>query len=159
MRSGERPAARVRGYSYLMLLIAVAVISVAAAASVRTAESLQRHAAEQALLEIGEEFRRALAYYRQGSPAAACPSELQDLLKDPRFPSPRRYLRRIPVDPLTGQASWGTVRNGAGQIAGIYSLADGRPLKRAEFALGLEAFASAERYADWVFGACGLVPV
>jgi hypothetical protein len=139
-----------------MLLIAIAAVSVVAAATVRASEGIQRHTAEHALLEIGEDFRRAFVHYRQGSPAAMCPSELQDLLRDPRFPSPRRYLRRIPVDPLTGRATWRLVRNSAGQIAGVHSLAEGRPLKRAEFAAGLEGFASAEGYDEWVFGACGL---
>jgi hypothetical protein len=140
----------------LVLLIAIAVVSVAAAATVRASESLQRHLAEHALLEVGEDFRRAFVRYRQGRPEAMCPSDLQDLLRDPRFSSPRRYLRSIPIDPLTGRATWGLVRNSAGQIAGVHSLAEGRPLKRAEFAAGLEGFASAKGYDEWVFGACGL---
>jgi len=138
-----------------MLLIAVAVISVAAASSVRTGEILQRHNAEQLLLTVGDEFRVALVQYRQSGASPSCPAELTDLLRDPRFAAPRRHLRRIPIDPLTGQRAWGTIRNAGGQIAGVYSLSAGRPLKRAEFPVGLDAFSVAEHYSDWVFGACG----
>src|SRR4028118_2405772 len=70
---------------------------------------LQRAAAEEELLEIGAQFQQALRSYAAATPPGQKPqpASLQDLLKDPRFPNPRRHLRKIFVDPLTGQAGGG----------------------------------------------------
>jgi len=150
MRSGEG------GYSYLLLLLGVAVFAAATAGAVQWGTALWRHEAEDELLATGLDFQLALQGYAGGNGAGRqCPRELQDLVRDPRFASPRRYLRRIPIDPLTGRAEWGLRRNPSGQIFGVYSLATGQPLKRSNFPAGMEAAQGATTYADWVFGSCG----
>jgi hypothetical protein len=52
---------------------------------------------------------------------------------------------------MTGSTEWGLVRGPGGGIVGVYSRSTTQPLKTANFPKGYEAFANAERYADWRF--------
>lgn len=161
MRSGER---RERGFALILLLVLVAVLGAATAHVVQLGHAASRRDAEQALLAAGEDFRAALLSWRRaeraGSANAASrgPAELADLLRDPRVPGVRRHLRRVPVDPLTGRAEWGLVREGGGIVA-VYSLAAGRPIKRQGFAPWQAGFEEAETYAQWRFGLAAPAPV
>lgn len=145
---------RASGFAYLLLLVAVAVLSIAAAGSITVGHSVSRRDAEQALLTVGEDFRAALASYGavEGTGVSQGPKELMDLLRDPRVPGIRRHLRQIHVDPLTGRGEWGLVRGSGGQILGVYSLAEGRPIKRTGFEPNQQGFDDAKSYVDWVFG-------
>jgi type II secretory pathway pseudopilin PulG len=150
--AGRRPPHG--GFGYLLLLVGVAVLSAAAAAAVALGHDAQRRDAEQALLDIGRDFRAALASYRAagGGRGAAGPGELADLLRDPRQPGVLRHLRRIPADPLDPRAPWGLVRDGGGRIVAIHSTAQGRPIKRAGFEPAFAGFEDAQTYGQWQFG-------
>jgi hypothetical protein len=116
---------------------------------------MERRATEQALLAAGEQFRVALLSWRAGGGTG--PTELAELLRDPRVPGLRRHLRRLPHDPMTGRSEWGLLRDNGGRIVAVYSLAEGRPIKRDGFdGVRQAGFEEAESYAQWVFGA---VPV
>jgi type II secretory pathway pseudopilin PulG len=144
-----------RGFAYLLLLVLIAVLSVAASGSVAVGQSVERRAAEEALLVAGDDFRRALASFRAAGGKG--PTELAELLRDPRTAGVLRHLRQLPYDPLTGRAEWGLLRSPDGRIAAVYSLAEGRPIKRDGFdALTQPGFEDADRYSQWLFGS---VPV
>lgn len=85
-------------------------------------------------------------------PFATGPRTLEELLHDPRTPGVRRHLRKIYADPLTGRPSWGLVKDPAGYIIGVYSLADGQPIQRTGFGPQRPGFESAHSYSAWVFG-------
>jgi hypothetical protein len=108
---------------------------------------------EAELLFIGGEYARAIANYQRMTPGAEkkYPPNLEALLADSRFPNTVRHLRRLYRDPITGAGEWGTARDEAGGITGVYSLAESKPMKKAGFGPGREAFADAETYQDWVF--------
>jgi type II secretory pathway pseudopilin PulG len=146
MLSGSPP----RGFGYVLLLVLIAVLGIAAAGSVALGTSITRRHAEEALLVAGEDWRAALVSYRAAGRAG--PEQLTDLLRDPRSPGLRRHLRRIPADPLTGQAEWGQVRDAANRIVAVYSLAPGRPIKREGFGVTQAGFDHADSYAQWLFG-------
>jgi type II secretory pathway pseudopilin PulG len=138
------------------------VIGVASAASVQLGRVLQRRAAEEALLDIGREYRNALISYANATPAGQkrSPSSLQDLLRDPRYPNPRHYLRQLYADPLTGKAKWGVIPmvDGSG-IAGVYSLATAQPIKIGNFDAPFQDFTGKTSYRDWQFMAPRTDPV
>ena len=143
-----------RGFAYLSLLITIAIIGVAAAATLQLGSILQRRAAEEELLAIGSEFRRALISYSSATPAGqpSVPPTLQALLKDPRYPNIRRHLRKLYFDPLTGSQQWGTVMSIDGKgIVGIYSLSTAKPIKIGNFETQFLNFTDKTSYADWVF--------
>lgn len=136
-----------RGFSYLLLLAMVAATATVAAHGLRTGASLARREAELALLAHGGAFEAALQSH------GARPRELRELLRDPRSPGVRRHLRSIPVDPISGRAEWGLLRDAQGGIVAVFSLAGGRPLKQNGFSGARAHFNGASSYAQWSFGA------
>jgi hypothetical protein len=151
MPSGSR-GPRCAGFSYLLLLLLLAVLAVATTGSLALGHAMERRTAERALLATGEEFRLALLSWRAGGGTG--PTELAELLRDPRVPGVRRHLRRLPYDPMTGRAEWGLVRDNGGRITAVFSLAEGTPIQRDGFdGVRQAGFEGAESYAQWVFGA------
>lgn len=152
------------GFTYLGMLILLAVLGLVGAAGLKMGTLLQRAAAEEELLEIGAQFSEALRSYAAATPQGQPqqPPSLQDLLKDPRFPNPRRHLRKIFVDPVTGKAEWGILYLGDKVgVLGVYSLSNARPLKVANFDIRFLGMENRERISDWKFlmaGGDGVAP-
>jgi type II secretory pathway pseudopilin PulG len=142
------------GFTYLGLLILIAIIGIASAATLQMGAVLQRHVAEEELLEIGAEFRAGLVSYANAAPVGQprAPQSLQDLLKDPRYPNVRRHLRKLYTDPITGKEGWGTVQapDGSGIVA-VYSLSEAKPIKIGNFAPEFQNLAEKTSYRDWIF--------
>jgi hypothetical protein len=86
---------------------------------------------EEQLLFVGTEFRQAIGRYYELTPSGPkqYPQSLEDLLLDRRFPRPVRHLRKIYADPLSGKSEWGLVLE-QGRVIGVYSEADGVPMRR-----------------------------
>jgi len=151
MRAPIQPIAR-RGFTLLGVLILVAILGMAAAATVTAGFALQRRAAEEDLLFVGMQYRNAFkSYYESAVAAQRYPTNLNDLLRDPRFPGVRRHLRKLYTDPITGKAEWGTLPAPGGGIMGVYSLSTDKPIKVALFPPEFSGFEGKESYADWVF--------
>ena len=138
------------GYAYVLLLFAVAVLGIAATASVELGRSMSQRDAEIELIAIGLEFQQALQSY--AGVGGRGPRNMDELLRDPRFPGVRRHLRRIYADPLTGKSEWGLVTDELGSIVAVHSLSQGRPVRRDDFPPDLAGFERAESYRDWTFG-------
>lgn len=151
MPSGS--ARRERGFTFVALLIAVAIISTGVTGAAELWSQQERRERERELLFIGGEFRRAIERYYLDSPGVAksYPQELTDLIEDRRFPTPRRHLRRLYRDPMTGKAEWGVLEAPTGGIMGVKSLSSAETLKKAGFSLENRAFEGALSYAQWEF--------
>lgn len=161
MRSGERrrrarraafdARGRVGGYTYLLVLFLVAGLGLMASEIGVVWQHAAQREREADLLAIGVEFAHALDRYRKASPAAVLPERLEELVADGRGGTAQRHLRRVYRDPFTGQARWGTERVG-GRIVGVYSLAPGEPIRKADLPPELGAVGEeAASYAAWVF--------
>lgn len=149
---------RQQGFTYLSLVILLAIMGLVGAAALKVESLLARAAAEQELLEIGAAFSAALDSYAAATPQGkpTQPPTLQDLLKDNRFPTIRRHLRKIFVDPISGKAEWGITYVGDKVgVIGIYSLSQAQPLKLANFDERFQNFENKTHYADWKFTANG----
>lgn len=146
-------SARMRGFGYIGLLILVAMMSAALAGAGEVWHTAQQREKEQELLFAGGQFRRAIAQYYANTPGKArrYPLHLEELLKDPRHPGVRRYLRKIYLDPMTGKAEWGLVTGPGGEIYGVYSRSQDAPLKQAGFRLVEKDFEGRTKYSEWVF--------
>ncbi|CAD5373341.1 Type II secretion system protein [Rubrivivax sp. A210] len=143
---------RERGMVLMGVLVALALAALLAAqAGQRLADTRQREAEEE-LLFVGDQYRRAIESYWLQSPGGRrnLPRRVDDLLNDTRFPVPRRHLRKAWADPLEPGRPWGLVRQGEG-LVGVYSEAPGTPFRQAGPELGLPGFEGASRYADWRF--------
>jgi len=140
------------GFTYLGLLLLVAVMGIALTVVSQVWQTTQQRDKEDELLCVGDQMRRALtAYAASAAGGQRYPQRLEDLLKDPRFPVPRRYLRKIYADPITGRAEWGLVKGPGDVIMGVYSLSEEEPLKKSEFSLADRAFEGKTKYSEWVF--------
>lgn len=151
-RPGRR-ALRQGGFGYLLVLFAMAAmgITLASAGEVWRTASLREKEAQ--LLFVGQQFRLALASYRDRSPVGSpsAPETLDDLLQDRRFPTPVAHLRRLWRDPMTNSTDWVLVRPG-GRISGIHTRHEGEPLRNAH-APQDAALIGTTSYRQWLFEA------
>jgi type II secretory pathway pseudopilin PulG len=148
------PALRAeRGFTYLGVMFIIMGLGVALASTVQVWMTVGQREKERELLFIGDQFRKAMTRYAAAArnPNERLPRKLEDLLKDPRYPDNRRYLRKIFVDPMTGKQEWGLRKDLGGAILGIYSLSKVKPFKQANFRAVEKEFEGKTKYSDWVF--------
>jgi len=153
VRMGRRRWAKGHGFvliAVMFLLFVTAMLSVTLA---RRWELENRAVKERDLLWIGGQFRLALASYAAATPAGLStePRTLDELLRDTRVRPERQHLRRLYIDPMTGNSDWGLVLTPAGGIAGVYSRSAAKPLERDRVWPVDPFFPPARRYSDWVF--------
>jgi hypothetical protein len=143
---------RQRGVAYFWALMLVLFISLGIGKLLDNAATANQRSREADLLYIGNLYKDAIRQYWQSTPAGSrlYPERLDDLLRDPRYPVTRRYLRRLYPDPVTGQP-FATIPAPDGGLKGVHSLSKRAPLKVARFAAGEEAFATARSYQQWEF--------
>jgi type II secretory pathway pseudopilin PulG len=133
-----------------LVLVTVVVLGITATAAQQLMSRQAQVERERELLFRGMAYVAAIAsYYEAGMTVKTMPRNLEDLERDPRHVQ-KRHIRRLYSDPL-GAGEWTLLRDGAGGIRGVASKSTGQPSKRAHFPVGLEAFETAETYADWRF--------
>ena len=141
-----------RGFSYIGLLILIAVMGVALAATGDLWATASQREKEAQLLFVGDQFRTAIRrFLQQPGAVKRYPMSLDELVLDPRFPSPHRYLRKIFTDPITATPDWGLVKGPNGEIYGVYSRSEAKPIKQANFRLADADFEGRDKYSDWQF--------
>ena len=140
------------GFGLLFALFLVAIIAVSLTATALLASTEMKRDRERELLFVGDAYRRAIREYYLAVPGQQhYPPRLQDLIEDPRFPMPVRYLREIYPDPMSGQP-FVRLRDPLDHgIEGVVSPAKGAPLKIANFPEKDLSFTGATSYAQWKF--------
>ena len=140
------------GFGLLFALFLIAIIAVSLTATALLATTEMKRDRERQLLFVGDAYRRAIREYYLAVPGQQhYPPTLQDLIEDPRFPMPVRYLREIYADPMSGQPFL-LIRDPLDHgIEGVYSPATGEPLKIANFPEKDRTFTGATSYAQWKF--------
>ena len=152
MRTGKRhPRQRERGVSYLLVLFALAALGLGLAGTGTVWQQAVQREREAELLQIGQQFRLALASYYQSTPGSnkQFPEQLSELLEDRRYPVPRRHLRRLYHDPMTRSTDWALLRSGK-HIVGVYSRSQAAPLRTLHTGPDA-AFVGAGSYEQWIF--------
>ena len=144
---------REKGAAYLMLMLTILIMGIGLVSVSSVWHTTLRRDKEQELLFYGAQYRQAISQYYVNSPSQGqrYPKSLEDLLKDPRVPGIKRYLRKIYTDPMTGEQSWGLVRSKSGGILGIYSKSEEQPIKISNFKAANKYFQGKQKYSDWVF--------
>ena len=151
-RAGElERGRRSRGLTYIELLVAVSVLLVIAAAVIPLARWNEKRQREEHLRGTLKILRGAIDQYHKYSEAGLIeqkdvdqknyPRSLDELVDgvevaDPTSPNAKKlkFLPRIPLDPMTGEAEWG-LRSyqddwdsdswGSENIYDVYSLSEG----------------------------------
>ena len=154
--SGAQRSAPQRGFAYLALIIFFGAFLAIAGAAMITGATLQRRNAEEQLIFVGGEFRRAIESYYLASASMPpgtprYPEKLDDLLADPRNKELLRHLRQIYPDPLTGQPNWGSVAAPGGGIMGVRSLSPAKAVKLFGFPPEFKYLEGKKLISEWVF--------
>jgi len=144
-----------QGAILLMVLITVALMGLMAGIAGSSWQTIVQRAKEADLLWKGNQIRQAIGSYYEASQAGGAtpktfPSELDLLIKDPRFLETKRHLRNLYLDPMTGE-DWDIVKDPSGQIVGVRSRSDKKPFKQDDFAEENKKFAGQQSYRDWQF--------
>ena len=156
------PAARTtgeRGYTFIELLVVTAILLILASAVMPLAEVASRRQREAELRRDLRELRTALDAFKDAVDLGRIPTtelepgnegyppDLETLVEGISaandVPGRKlRFLRRIPIDPLTGEAQWGlrsyqdaqTSTSWGGQnVFDVYSRAQGTALDGTEY--------------------------
>jgi len=140
-----------RGLSYIELLVALAVLMVLASAVVPLARWDQKRREETRLRVYLQTMRDAIDQYKKYTDQGMIqqsdveqmgyPLDLEELVEgvdigDPQSPDSKtiKFLQRIPVDPMTGEAEWGlrsyqddwdSTNWGGENVYDVYSLSRG----------------------------------
>lgn len=106
-----------RGLTLVELIVAVTILAILAGAAVPLARTTVRRAKERELRRDLWEMRDAIDRYKDGADRGAFqikvgtegyPPDLETLVKGIDSNGKKlRFLRRIPVDPMTGNTDWG----------------------------------------------------
>lgn len=141
------------GFTYLGLLFFIAIMGILMMSASTLWSVAQQREKERELLFVGLQVQQAIARYYERSPGSAkqYPHNLNDLLKDSRYLTTQRYLRKIYTDPMTNSKNWGLVIAPSGGIIGVYSQSQATPIKSSNFLYQHRAFEQAKTYADWKF--------
>jgi len=151
-RVARRHNNREKGFTYLWVMFTVAITGVLLAGAGQLWRTEAQREKEKELMFIGEQFRLAIGSYYESSPGLPkrYPPTLEKLLLDDRFPTVKRHLRKIFLDPMTGVREWGLIMQPGIGITGVHSLSAQAPIKRANFHERY-AFGEAKSYRDWKF--------
>jgi type II secretory pathway pseudopilin PulG len=149
-----------RGFTYLGVLFLTVFMGLALTAVAHVWHVAVQRDKEAELLFIGAQFRNAIQRYSEISPGNASkqefPKTLEDLVEDKRFGSfTMRHLRKIYVDPMTGNPDWELVVLPGIGIVGVHSKSDATPIKSFGFAAEFDKFSEAKNYKEWVFSPAG----
>ena len=147
------PSDKPQGFTYLSLLFIVAIMGATLALTGHLWKKTMQQEKERELLFIGNQFRRAILLYYERTPSTAkqYPKDLNDLIKDNRYPSVQRYLRELYRDPITGNKDWGIIKAPEGGIMGVHSQSNNAPQKVGNFSQQYAQFANSQKHSDWQF--------
>ena len=143
-----------RGFTLLSVLFMMVLFSIALMQANRYWSTTLLREREQELLFRGNQIQQAIKSYYHSAPNekdAAYPSNLKLLLKDNRYLTVKRHLRKLYKDPMTPGGAWGLIRDDTGRIKGVFSKSKGNPKKKAGFPEKYEDFSKAKTYKGWRF--------
>ena len=139
---------RKKGFTYIELLVAATILAILASAVVPFLKLTVKRKKEIQLRRALREIRRAIDHYKElsdrgvipkgGPETMGYPPDLETLVDGVRIIGTVnrkiRFLRRIPIDPMTGKAEWGlrSVQDdpdsttwGGQNVYDVYSLSEG----------------------------------
>ena len=153
------------GFSYIGTLILISILAITVSAQLVLGAAQHRRWVDEELLYRGSLYREALQGYYLATPPGQprYPNALEDLLRDPRYPGVKRYLRQLYADPAAPDTPWELIVAPEGGILGVRSSSKAKPIKRANFPEIYQSFENKDAYHDWAFlflpAAAGVTPV
>lgn len=152
MLNGNTQAAN-RGFILLgMLCLLVISGYILTQASAKWSDVVKRER-EQELLKVGDTIRKSIGSYYNATPGVVkqYPPTLEALVYDNRFPTPKRHIRKLYIDPVTQREGWGIVVAPNGGVMGVNSLSGEKPFKQKNFRPIYQDFEDKDYYGEWYF--------
>lgn len=142
-----------RGFTYTAALALILITGISLMGAQKYWSTIAKREIETELLFRGDQIRNGIAsYYRSAEDNShRYPASLNDLLRDPRFPAPKRHLRKLYLDPVTRTRDWELVLISGNRIKGVYSKSLKKPLKTGNFPKDYTSFENSSTYSDWKF--------
>ncbi len=153
MRVGRNSIRRhEKGIAYLWMLFLVFLLGIGLGKSVEIQSLAAQRSKEADLLYVGGIYKAAIKAYYIASVDGVhrYPDSMDVLLKDPRYPGVKRYLRKLYKDPVTNKP-FELIYAAEGGVSGVRSSSSKLPLKQAGFSPEYEGLKSARSYHDWMF--------
>ncbi len=145
-----------RGFTLLELMLSCVVLAILASAVMPTTKKILKRQKEMELKRVLLEMREAIDRYKRATDdGLIAPGDIEWLGYPEDFSTltdgvplqknaeqKLRFLRRIPVDPMTGKAEWGkrSVQDdpkdrswGGENLFDVYSLSDGTAMDGSEY--------------------------
>jgi type II secretory pathway pseudopilin PulG len=122
-----------RGFGYLAVLLIVLMLAVALGTTYERLDTIIKREKEQEWLFAGQQYKQAISSYYNQSPNGLkeLPSSINDLLKDRRFVTTTRHLRKPFADAITG-GDWMLIIDENHKIKGVYSSSNAEVLQIAQ---------------------------
>lgn len=146
------------GFTYITVMMLVVVIGIALSMTGRHWSTVVKREKEEELLFRGDQIRKGIEEYykwtaQKHGGQGVYPENLEELVKSKFAMAPKRSLRRIYSDPITGKADWVIVQDPqTKRMMGVRSASEGTPLKTANFPFIYRGFEGKTKYSDWIFG-------
>jgi type II secretory pathway pseudopilin PulG len=140
------------GFTYIALLAAIVIIGISMSAAGKYWQNVMMREKEEELLFRGEQYRLAIERYFLAKAPNAYPQDIDQLVKDDRFPQAKRHLRQKYLDPMTGE-EFEVFRDltKGNRITGVFSKSKKEPLKKTGFPDQYKDFENKALYSDWKF--------
>jgi type II secretory pathway pseudopilin PulG len=140
------------GFTYISLLFVIIVMGLTLASTGQMWSTIVKREKEAELIFRGNEFRKAIeSYHKRPGVIKVYPKKLNDLVKDKRLTTQMRHLRKIYVDPMTGESDWKLIKAPDGGIQGVKSRSEGEPYKKMNFPEELSDLEGKLTYSEWEF--------
>ncbi len=144
------------GFTYIAVMMLVVIMGITLSMTGRYWSTIVKRDREEELLFRGDQIRKGIEMYykwtaQKHGGKGLYPESMEELLKSKYSMAPKRSLRRVYKDPITGKRDWVVINDPAKRIMGIRSASDEEPLKTSNFPLAYREFEGKTKYSDWVF--------
>ena len=141
-----------RGAMLILLMVMVVIMGLTAGLAGQSLRDSVQRAREAELLWRGQQYQEAISSYYavKHGPQNMLPTDLDALIRDPRFPNVVRHLRKAYKDPMTGE-DFELIKDPAERIIGVRSTSSLEPFKKDGFPLALNNFKGRVSYQEWEF--------
>ena len=153
IRNPQSAIRNCNGFTYMALLVTITIIGITLGSAAKSWQNIAQRDKEEELLFRGNQYRVAIERYYNALPGRhQFPNSIDDLLKDSRTPTGKRYLRQKYKDPMTGE-DFELIRDlfHGNTIKGVFSKSDKTPVRQKGFPDELKDFEGKTKYSEWQF--------
>ena len=156
-RIGTVPGFTNRGFTYIAAMVIVVIMGITLSMAGQYWSTVVKRDREEELLFRGDQIRKGIeTYYKwtaqKHGGKGLYPESLDEMVKSKFSAAPRRSLRQLYKDPITGKADWVLITDPAlKRLMGVRSASNEAPLKSSNFPTAYRDFEGKTKYSDWVF--------